>query len=56
MRVGWNRVRAFAAEGARVGLTVCRRCGAALLLDPATPFDVTAIHAAWHEGEDDGRA
>ena len=48
-------VRAFAAEGARVGLTICRRCGAAVLLDPATSFDVIEVHTAWHEGEEQDR-
>lgn len=40
--------RAFAAEGARVGLVTCRDCGASLLLDEANDFDVFAVHDDWH--------
>lgn len=42
----------WAAEGARVGLATCERCGAALLVDPRTSFDVFALHDAFHEAED----
>ncbi len=40
--------RAWSAEGARVGLTSCRLCGAALFYDPATSFDVIERHDEWH--------
>lgn len=46
------RVSAFTsieAEGARVGVTSCRVCGAAILLDPRDDFDNIAIHLAWHD-------
>lgn len=45
---GYEPARAVAAEGARVGLVVCQRCGAALVLDIAVPFDVMERHTAWH--------
>ena len=38
----------WAAEGARVGLVTCLECGAALLLDPRSEFDVPMRHALWH--------
>jgi hypothetical protein len=41
--------RAVAAEGARVALTTCRLCGAAILLDPADDFDPVQHHRDWHE-------
>lgn len=50
-------VRPFAAEGARVGLVTCLRCGAAILLDPSDAIDPVAVHRAWHllvEGPRDG--
>lgn len=40
------------AEGARVGLVTCSRCGATLLLDPRDldrGLDVVEMHEAWHE-------
>lgn len=43
--------RAFAAEGARVGIFTCEMCGAALLLDPSQTFDVGERHAEWHHRE-----
>lgn len=41
--------RAFPAEGARVALITCRRCGAALLIDPNDDFNVLQRHQEWHE-------
>jgi hypothetical protein len=44
--------RAIPAEGARVGITSCLDCGAALMIDPddyLQGIDVPAIHIAWHE-------
>lgn len=46
---GTSGVRAWEAEGARVGLVTCKTCGAALLLDPANDFNVFDLHNAWHE-------
>lgn len=40
--------RAWAAEGARVAIVSCRRCGAALLLDPGDEEPVVELHVAWH--------
>ncbi|WVX88653.1 hypothetical protein SEA_CHEESETOUCH_79 [Gordonia phage CheeseTouch] len=37
----------FSAEGSRVGLVTCLRCGAAVLLSMAT--DSIALHEQWHE-------
>lgn len=39
---------AVAAEGARVILISCTRCGAAILRDPRDGIDTQAIHDAWH--------
>ena len=45
----YTGVRAFSAEGARVGLVSCLTCGAALLVDPAdTDFNVFEKHDRWH--------
>lgn len=48
--VGFSYVTAWAAEGARVGIVTCLRCGAAILLDPRE-FSVDAL--TWHEKGDD---
>ncbi len=40
--------RAFLAEGARVAITSCMRCGVALLLDPENKVDVVNLHLEWH--------
>lgn len=45
----YSRARAFDAEGARVGIITCLRCGAALLLDPLDEFDVRALHSSSHD-------
>ena len=39
------------AEGARVQFVSCKRCGAALLLDPRDDIIVTKLHDEWHERE-----
>lgn len=44
----YTAATAFSAEGARVGLTICKDCGSALLLDPRNEFDVLARHDVWH--------
>lgn len=36
------------AEGARVGIVTCRRCGAALMLDQRDTFNVKSLHDQWH--------
>jgi hypothetical protein len=41
-------LRTWGAEGARVGLTICPRCGSALLIDPDDHEDRLAQHTAWH--------
>lgn len=41
-------LRVFAAEGARVGLTMCPRCGTALLMDPDDHENRLAQHTDWH--------
>ena len=38
-----------AAEGARVGLTSCKLCGASVLIDPREDFDAVALHRQWHD-------
>jgi hypothetical protein len=44
----YQPLRAWAAEGARVGLSTCSLCGAALLVDAQTGFDVFDRHTRWH--------
>jgi hypothetical protein len=39
--------RAIQAEGARIGITECPLCGAAILLDPFGQGSL-AIHQEWH--------
>lgn len=40
---------AVPAEGERIGLLVCKLCGAAILLASVAPSAVET-HMAWHEG------
>lgn len=42
----YTPVTVIAAEGARIGITTCLRCGAAIVLTMAA--DARAIHDAWH--------
>lgn len=44
---------AWEAEGARVALVTCRRCGAAVLIDPRDVASErgTVLHDAWHDRE-----
>lgn len=52
--VGFSYVTAWAAEGARVGIVTCLRCGAAILLDPReSSVDALSVHRTWHEKGDD---
>lgn len=45
----YTAVRAWSAEGARVGLVTCMDCGAALLIDPSDEgFNVIEQHDRWH--------
>lgn len=37
------------AEGARVGIAQCTRCGAAVLLDPRDKLNFARIHGEWHD-------
>lgn len=46
--IGYSAARAFDAEGARCGIVTCKRCAAAILIDPADDFDAMARHATWH--------
>ena len=39
---------AVQAEGARIGICVCKECGAAILLDPRDPINAAKLHAEWH--------
>jgi hypothetical protein len=45
----FSTARAIAAEGARCGIVICRRCGVALLLDPDEKVNVLQVHEAWHD-------
>jgi hypothetical protein len=42
---------ALMAEGARVGLATCRKCGACVLLDPRDNINRARQHYEWHEEE-----
>lgn len=44
----YTGTRAWAAEGARVALVTCLRCGAAILIDPSDKVDPLALHDAFH--------
>jgi len=46
--------RAWAAEGARIGIASCLRCGAAIVLDPADGVNMLELHAGWHQEADRG--
>ena len=39
---------AIQAEGGRVGLTTCRRCGAAILIGDTGTDEAMPLHEAWH--------
>jgi len=43
-----DRVVVVQAEGTRIGLVTCEKCGVALVLDAEK--DVMEIHREWHEG------
>lgn len=51
-QVKFTEPRGVAAEGARIGLMTCLRCGAALLIDPDDTFDPAFVHRRWHEVSD----
>jgi hypothetical protein len=42
---------AVPVEGARIGLTTCRVCGAALLLDPREDVSPLDVHYIWHRAK-----
>lgn len=42
----------FEAEGARVGIACCERCGAAILLDPRDTINRPKVHKEWHDAND----
>jgi hypothetical protein len=45
----YTGIRGWSAEGARVGIVTCKRCGAALLIDPGDDFDVCDLHDVFHD-------
>ena len=49
---GFTVPRALPAEGARIALVTCLRCGAALVLDPDDNEDVLELHRRWHLNQD----
>lgn len=51
-RVLFTAATAMPAEGVRVGFVTCKRCGAAVLLDPRDTIDALAIHERWHQAID----
>lgn len=44
----WSPYAAFNTEGARVGMTCCLLCGAAVLCDPRADRDFVQVHHEWH--------
>lgn len=52
---GFTRATVIPAEGARVAVVSCERCGAALLLDPRESISVMDRHRAWHDEIDEGQ-
>lgn len=48
---GFSALRMWPAEGARVGLTTCLYCGAAILIDPSDKFEPMQVHLERHIGE-----
>ena len=42
------------AAGQRIGLCICRRCGATILLGDKD-VDASALHDRWHAGEPEER-
>jgi len=49
MTENYTTARAWIAEGARVGLITCRRCGAAVFIDPYDNPTADVIHDDWHQ-------
>jgi len=43
---------AITAEGARIGIVTCCRCGAAILLDPRAEWSAIEKHDEWHATQD----
>jgi hypothetical protein len=50
--VKYSHMTAFPAEGARVGIVSCLRCGVAVFFDPRDEFDALQRHKVWHEATD----
>lgn len=44
----FTAVRAWSAEGARVGIATCTLCGASVLIDPSDTASAMEVHAKWH--------
>ncbi len=36
------------AEGARIGLCLCKICGSSILLDPRDCVNAARLHGEWH--------
>jgi hypothetical protein len=49
MAVEFSSGTALSAEGARVALVSCERCGAAILLDPRDETGRMQQHLQWHQ-------
>lgn len=45
----YTGARAWAAEGARIGVVTCLRCGSAIVLDPADEQSPIVLHDLWHD-------
>lgn len=50
--ITFSDATAIHAEGCRVGIVTCHRCGAAILLDPREGFNALDLHVEWHESFD----
>lgn len=49
LRIPRRSATILQAEGARIGLIVCPKCGAAILVDPRDDVDLGKLHEEWHE-------
>ena len=51
----YTRATIINAESARVGISTCLTCGAAILLDPRDQVDARALHTKWHTDQKEGQ-
>lgn len=49
MSDGFTAYRAISAEGARIGIASCLKCGAAIVIDPSDTVNTFELHDDWHK-------